>query len=62
MASNRKLHLKRREDPLQIRSAGDYDPHIELPPEAPVPKPGEAAASEPSGPSLMALQEQLGSS
>jgi len=30
-------------------------------PEAPAPKPGEAVASEPTGPSfLMALQEQLG--
>ena len=41
--------------------AGDYDLHVEFAPEAPAPKPGEAVASEPTGPSfMMALQEQLG--
>jgi uncharacterized protein (TIGR03435 family) len=40
---------------------GDYDLHMEFAPEAPAPKPGGAAASEPAGPSfMMALQKQLG--
>jgi uncharacterized protein (TIGR03435 family) len=40
---------------------GDYDLHMEFAPEALAPKPGEAVASEPTGPSfMMALQEQLG--
>jgi uncharacterized protein (TIGR03435 family) len=40
---------------------GDYDLHMEFAPEAPAPKPGEAVASEPTGPSfMMALQEKLG--
>jgi hypothetical protein len=40
---------------------GDYHLHMEFAPEAPAPKPGEAAASEPTGPSfMMALQGTVG--